>query len=117
MLKKGYQKAVVSLGMLMGGVVPAFAGDLTVDSFKSANLEKGVQNLEKGTKSGANVFLTIIIYGAIVLGAVFFLWGAYMAASKDTREEGKLKDGLKLAFLGIIFMTVGFVLKKIAGVA
>jgi len=117
MLKQGYQKTMVALGMLMGGVAPAFAGDLTVDSFKNASLEKGAENLEKGAKSGANIFLTIIVYGAIVLGAVFLLWGAYMAASKDTREEGKLKDGLKLAFLGIIFLTVGFVLKKISGVA
>lgn len=116
MVKQGYQKTIVALGMLMAGVVPSFA-NLNVDNFQNANLQKGVQNIEAGTKTGANIALTIIVYVAIVLGAIFFLWGAYMAASKDTREEGKLKDGVKLAILGLIFIAVGFVLKKISGIA
>jgi len=115
MLKQSYQKAFVSLGMLMAGVSPVDATDITVDTFKNANLDKGMQNLEKGAHIGSNVMMKIITTSAIVIGVVLFLWGAYMAASKDTREEGKLKDGLKLAMVGIIFMTIGYVLIRLTG--
>jgi hypothetical protein len=57
----------------------------------------------------------IITTFAIVVGVILFLWGAYMAASKDTREEGKLKDGLKLAFVGLIFISIGYVMLKVSG--
>jgi len=110
-----FKKVYVTLGMLMAGVVPSFA-ELKVDDFQNANLEKGVQNVESGLKSGANIALNIFMYFAIVVGVGALLYGLYMAASKDSREEGKLKDGMKLAMLGVIFLTIGFVIKKISGI-
>ena len=115
MIRKIFNKTVVALGMLMGGVVPSFA-KITVDSFSNAKLDKGLENLESGTKTAGNTFLTIMTWGAIVIGFGVFLYGVYMMASKDQREEGKLKDGFKLAALGVIFMTVSFAVQKITGI-
>jgi len=114
-MKNLYNKFLTGLGMLMAGVVPSFASDLSVNDFESANLQQGLQNVESGTKTTVDVFLNIILWIVILLGVVFFFWGAYLAASKDQREEGKLKDGIKLALLGVIFIGSGFVIRHIAG--
>jgi len=89
--------------------------DINVDTFVNANLEKGAQNIQNGAHTASNIFMSIINYGAIIAGVILLLYGFFLAASKDTREEGKLKDGLKLAIAGIILMSFGYVLIRISG--
>jgi len=89
--------------------------DINVDTFANANLAKSAQNIQNGAHTASNIFMSIIQYGAIIAGAVLLLYGLYLAASKDTREEGKLKDGIKLAVVGVLLLSFGFVLLKITG--
>jgi hypothetical protein len=89
--------------------------DISVDTFANANLEKGVENIEKGAHTASNIGMSIIQYGAIIVGAILLLYGLYLAASRDTREEGKLKNGVKLAIVGVLLLSFGFVLLKITG--
>ena len=126
---------MVMLGMLLAGVSPlmAFEGKtggttkgsgssgttdaLTLDSLEKASLTNTLGTIGDATKTTGNTAITIILWGAMAMGVGFFFWGAYMAASKDQREEGKAKDGIKLAGLGIIFIAAVSVIKSIIGVS
>ena len=105
-IKDLYQKTLVVSGMLMAGVSPSMAEDagITLDTLKDAHLNKTLSTVQDTAKDSGETALSIILWGAMAMGVAFFFWGAYMAASKDQREEGKAKDGIKLAGLGIIFM-------------
>ena len=116
-IKQAKMFTLSTLGMMIAGVTPAFATTLSVSSLQSSNLDSGVTNVKKGVASGAETALTIILDASVVLGVVILLWGLHMAFSKDTRDEGKMKDGIKLAMLGLLFISVGFVIKKVAGLS
>ena len=124
-----YKKIMVMLGMLLAGdVSPLMAGSgttkssgttdaLTLDNLENASLTNTLGTIETATKDTGNTAITIILWGAMAMGVGFFFWGAYMAASKDQRGEGKAKDGIKLAGLGIIFIAAVSVIKSIVGVS
>ena len=111
-----HKRLLVTLGMLMAGVSPVMAAEsktgLTVDNLEKVDAQNALNNIASGTKTAGNSIITIMLYGAIILGIGFFLWGAYMAGSKDQRDEGKAKDGIKLALLGIVFMGAGVAIRK-----
>ena len=116
-----YKKTMVMLGMLLAGdVSPLMAkGELDLDTIQgsSMTLTGTTKLIKNATESTGNTAITLILWGAMAMGVGFFFWGAYMAASKDQREEGKAKDGIKLAGLGIIFIAAVSVIKSIVGVS
>ena len=89
--------------------------DINVDTFANANLAKSAQNIQSGAHIASNIGMSIVEYGAIIAGAILLLYGLYLAASRDNREEGKLKNGIKLAAVGVLLLSFGFVLLKISG--
>jgi predicted histidine transporter YuiF (NhaC family) len=117
-VKDLYQKTLVVSGMLMAGVSPSMALDsagLQLKDLQAAKLTNTLKTVQDTAKDSGETALSIILWGAMAMGVAFFFWGAYMAASKDQREEGKAKDGIKLAGLGIIFMGAVTIINSIIG--